>query len=41
MRVQAYGHHNVMVRIYEHHNVVSFSQVSGDCGVFRSKSLEN
>ena len=33
MRVQAYGHHNVVIRIYGHHNVVSFSQVSGDFNI--------
>ena len=30
MRVQAYGHYNLVIRIYGHQNVVSFSEISQD-----------
>ena len=33
MRVQAYGHYILVIRIYGHQNVVSFSQISQDFGM--------
>ena len=35
VRVQAYGHYNLMIRIYGHQNVVSFSEISWDFGMKR------
>ena len=35
MRVHAYGHYNLMIRIYGHQNVVSISEISRDFGMKR------